>query len=105
VCRDLPYPVSCYTFGSPRVGNSYFAREFDAGVPDSWRIRNKLDVVTSVPTGTVFNYAHVNSEVTICDRGKMRVPDGMQISMFGGDALDDAVRITPDPCTILTNCC
>lgn len=32
--------VVCYTYGSPRVGNHAFAREYDKLVPHTWNIIN-----------------------------------------------------------------
>lgn len=43
-----------FTFGSPRVGNSEFARNFTKRMPNIWRIRNHNDVVTQAPK--VFYY-------------------------------------------------
>jgi hypothetical protein len=37
-----------YTYGSPRVGNVRFAAQFNECVPDSWRVGNSSDLVTSV---------------------------------------------------------
>ncbi|KAH8073897.1 phospholipase [Aureococcus anophagefferens] len=41
--------LSCYTFGSPRVGNHIWARTFDALVPDAYRVVADGDVVPAVP--------------------------------------------------------
>lgn len=39
-----------YTFGSPRVGTSKFARTFDSLFKDrTWRFQNKIDIATRVP--------------------------------------------------------
>ena len=47
--RPDPKPrLAVYTFGSPRVGNAAFARDFGAAVKDSWRIVNDGDVVPTV---------------------------------------------------------
>jgi hypothetical protein len=37
--------VSLHTFGSPRVGNSHFASDFDRTVRNAWRFTNAWDVV------------------------------------------------------------
>ena len=34
-----------YNFGSPRVGNASFARDYNALVLDSWRVFNHKDIV------------------------------------------------------------
>lgn len=44
----------CYTYGSPKVGNSAFAAEFHELVPDSWSLVNDQDPVPRVPAGTGF---------------------------------------------------
>lgn len=42
--------VVLYTFGSPRVGNAQFCRQFDKEVPCMWRIENeKVPLHTPVP--------------------------------------------------------
>jgi predicted lipase len=41
--------VAMYNFGSPRVGNRVFAAEFNARVPDAWRVVNRSDAVCTVP--------------------------------------------------------
>lgn len=47
--RPRPKHVSMYNYGSPRVGNSAFARRFKELVPDAWRVHNVDDVVPMVP--------------------------------------------------------
>ena len=42
-------PVSCVTFGSPRVGNCDFAKEFDKAVGVQFRVVHKTDPMTKVP--------------------------------------------------------
>lgn len=42
-------PVILYTFGSPRVGTSRFAKYHAARVVDSWRIVNDEDIIATVP--------------------------------------------------------
>lgn len=51
--------AECHTFGSPRVGNSEFAKLFDTLVDKSERIVNHHDVVTMFPK---FLYYHVKGE-------------------------------------------
>jgi len=48
--------LSCYTFGSPRVGNTSFQREFDKLVPDCYRIVNNDDPIPLLPFK--FLYTH-----------------------------------------------
>ena len=36
----LRIKVICYTYGSPRVGNHSFAREYDKLVPHTWHLVN-----------------------------------------------------------------
>ena len=49
--KRIFYEVECsmYNFGSPRVGNHQFAKEYNEAVPDSWRLVNDRDVITGVP--------------------------------------------------------
>ncbi|GLC36260.1 hypothetical protein PLESTM_000424600 [Pleodorina starrii] len=34
------------TFGAPRVGNEVFVKDFNAVLPDAWRVHNHNDMVT-----------------------------------------------------------
>ena len=58
---DLQYnfpdkDVSCYTYGSPKVGNSHFKNSYDRRVPKTYRFVNSADTVPSLPPG---RYVHV----------------------------------------------
>ncbi|GLC68922.1 hypothetical protein PLESTF_000759300 [Pleodorina starrii] len=58
--------ISLYTYGSPRVGNVAFARDFDRLVPNAWRFTNRLDLVPSVPLARfLFGYCHVGHPVRL----------------------------------------
>jgi triacylglycerol lipase len=41
-----------YTFASPRTGDPAFAARFNAECPDTWRVANTEDIITSVPPAT-----------------------------------------------------
>jgi pimeloyl-ACP methyl ester carboxylesterase len=47
-----------YTYGSPRTGDSLFAATYDQVVKNSYRVTNRLDVVTALPP-TFVGYEHV----------------------------------------------
>jgi len=49
--------AAVYTYGSPRTGDSLFARSYDQAVKNSWRIANRLDVITALPPP--IDYEHV----------------------------------------------
>ena len=38
--QGMDIRIGCYTYGSPRVGNHAFAREFDKVVPHCWHVIN-----------------------------------------------------------------
>ncbi|GLC52272.1 hypothetical protein PLESTB_000603600 [Pleodorina starrii] len=38
--------VAMVTFGAPRVGNEVFVKDFNAVLPDAWRVHNHNDMVT-----------------------------------------------------------
>jgi hypothetical protein len=71
----LPYlkaslDVDFYQFGSPRVGNDQFAREFDAKFgKHSYRVTHAMDPVPHLP---ILNYQHVSQEIFY----KGDLPDG-----------------------------
>jgi hypothetical protein len=46
-----------YTYGSPRTGDSLFASTYDQVVKNSYRVANRLDVVTALPPP--IDYEHV----------------------------------------------
>ncbi len=43
--------VSCYTFGSPKVGNKDFVASYNSRVPDTFRFVNRADLIPSLPPG------------------------------------------------------
>ena len=47
--------AACYTFGSPRVGNNEFDREFKSAI---YRVVNTTDIVTIIPL-LVMGYIHI----------------------------------------------
>eukprot|EP01012_Entosiphon_sulcatum_P067206 TRINITY_DN9678_c0_g1_i1.p1 TRINITY_DN9678_c0_g1~~TRINITY_DN9678_c0_g1_i1.p1 ORF type:complete len:992 (-),score=141.37 TRINITY_DN9678_c0_g1_i1:308-3283(-) len=65
--------VLCYTFGAPRAGNSTFAQYYDALVPDTYRIVNKSDVVTTIPPSFLGLFRHVGKQVNVDTNGNMIV--------------------------------
>jgi len=50
------YTVSCYTYGSPRVGNSQFCKLFNSSNITSVRIVNDMDPVPSLPWAIRFQH-------------------------------------------------
>ena len=48
--------VSCYTYGSPKVGNKNFIASFNRRVPKTYRFVNRFDLVPSLPP---LGYEHV----------------------------------------------
>ena len=60
--------IKCYTYGSPRVGNSCFAKIFNKFVHESERIVNDLDPVPMIPRMT--GYKHVKGLKHICNDDK-----------------------------------
>lgn len=49
--------VRCYTFGSPRVGDSRFAGQFNEHVSEHWRVFHEHDPVSMIPISP--RYEHV----------------------------------------------
>ena len=54
--KHLNLNIQCYTFGSPKVGNSNFVKIFDTFVTKSIRFVNNMDPVPMMP---YFGYVHV----------------------------------------------
>lgn len=53
--------VSCYTFGSPKVGNSDFVKFYNKLVPQTYRFVNGVDIVPNLPPDIplLVDYEHV----------------------------------------------
>ena len=66
--------ICLFTFGSPRVGNGTFVKEFDGLVGRSFRFVNDRDIV---PTGpyTVMGFRHVSKLVSLSESGLWLDPD------------------------------
>ncbi len=54
--------VSCYTFGSPKVGNPAFAAAYDKEVPNTFRFVNDKDMIPTIPP---VGYVHVGQLVQL----------------------------------------
>ncbi|KAK3258102.1 hypothetical protein CYMTET_32836 [Cymbomonas tetramitiformis] len=65
--RDIN--VVMYNYGSPRVGNIRFAKEYNELVPDSHRLVNGIDGVPRVPL--LLDYCHVEHGVYIDKDGSI----------------------------------
>jgi len=61
--------VSCYTYGSPKVGNRPFARRYCVAVPHSFRVVNRFDGITNIPKGGLQHFEHVPRGVLIDEVG------------------------------------
>ncbi|KAL6767805.1 hypothetical protein ACKKBF_B36685 [Auxenochlorella protothecoides x Auxenochlorella symbiontica] len=84
--------VSCYTFGTPRVGNRAFADLYGGLVPDTWHVVNGDDTITR--SGKFFFlYKRVGHRVLINGSGDLIVrPDYIEKyvhRMPGGGSLYD----------------
>jgi triacylglycerol lipase len=61
---------SCYTFGSPRIGNMEFINSIECKT--IYRIVNNCDIVTTVPIDfTVIVYKHLGFSYLIDDKGQL----------------------------------
>jgi hypothetical protein len=47
--KDAAITPDVYTFGSPRAGNTLFAKDYNSKILDSWRFENKDDLVPHLP--------------------------------------------------------
>lgn len=67
--------AACYTFGSPRVGNREFDRDFKSAI---YRVVNTTDVVTVVPL-LLMGYMHIG-DVRFLERGMGDIRRGVPIA-------------------------
>jgi len=70
------FQLSCYTFGAPKVGDLVFAAAYNRVVPNTQRIVNDGDFITSGPL-TIMNYFHVRREHVFDSTGTVRVEPGL----------------------------
>ena len=86
--RPVPH-MTMVNFGSPRVGNTHFAADFDRLVPDAWRVINNNDAVCTVPR--LMGYSHVGHAAKITPDGEVRLEHHTRASRFEGRALPDVL--------------
>ena len=67
---DEPYlsALAMFNFGSPKVGNNWFKKEFNRIVPDAFRVVVDGDIVASLPAYGM-GYDHIGTEVVIDGNG------------------------------------
>jgi predicted lipase len=63
VALNIPFqsPAS-YTFASPRVGDHIFSGEYKNAVYHSYRVANRLDLVTQLPSVLPLPYLHIQDK-------------------------------------------
>ena len=59
--QDLDIRIGCYTYGSPRVGNHAFAREFDKVVPHCWHVINDQVCALGMPPADICTQLNHNA--------------------------------------------
>ncbi|NWG35920.1 MAG: lipase family protein [Chloroflexi bacterium] len=79
--------AACYTFGSPRVGNQEFNKEFRSAI---YRVVNTTDIVTVVPLLSM-GYTHIG-DVRFLGRGERDIWNGIPILSRLGFFLAAAFR-------------
>lgn len=55
-------PMKVYTYGQPRVGNSYYAKYFSTQIPDSYRVIHNADIVPHLPP-IEFDFKHSDNQI------------------------------------------
>ena len=65
------YDVEIYTFASPRVGNVDYCNKVNSVGPNIYRIVNTVDIVPTVPFGTVPNFNEYNKPWFYSDCGEV----------------------------------
>lgn len=72
------------TFGSPRVGNIYFATMYGDVVPLHWRIVVDPDMIAKLPS---VGYSHVGRKVVLTPHGEMIIdPSDLERRPWSGEA-------------------
>lgn len=71
------------TFGSPRVGNAYFAAVYSEVVPLHWRIVVDPDMIARLPR---VGYVHVGKKVVLTPHGEMIIdPNALEHRPWSGE--------------------
>jgi triacylglycerol lipase len=73
--------LAVYTFGSPRVGNGAFARQYNDDLADvTFRVVNARDPVPHVPwmLGT---YRHVDTQVYLGEPGTIQIDEPLRVAV------------------------
>jgi predicted lipase len=65
--------ITCVTFGSPKVGNNNFVKEYNKYVKDSYRIVNKNDIIEHLPLP--FLYKHIHEPIYLEENKKITIND------------------------------
>lgn len=69
MAANTKFKPAVYSYASPRVGDSLFANTYNALVPDTFRIANRLDIVPKLPLEHPLPpfpaYTHVNTLVPL----------------------------------------
>eukprot|EP01065_Artemidia_motanka_P017867 TRINITY_DN21267_c0_g1_i1.p1 TRINITY_DN21267_c0_g1~~TRINITY_DN21267_c0_g1_i1.p1 ORF type:complete len:1646 (+),score=434.82 TRINITY_DN21267_c0_g1_i1:63-4940(+) len=60
-----------YTYGSPRVGNRTFAKIYDSIIPDTFRVVNQSDLISTLPWSLFGVFMHCGKEVAIDKSGNL----------------------------------
>ncbi|KAJ8906818.1 hypothetical protein NDN08_003304 [Rhodosorus marinus] len=63
-----------FTFGSPRVGNLFFAQEYDELVEHCWRVVSAKDPITKVPLPLFFS--HIGQAALLSEAGLLYIDPG-----------------------------
>jgi len=73
MAHNTKFPVVLYTLASPRVGDLIFGHVFDKLVPNAYRVANRNDLVTHLPTPPM--YYHVGDETELLPPSDMKQND------------------------------
>eukprot|EP00756_Hemistasia_phaeocysticola_P057118 Hpha_TRINITY_DN33751_c0_g1::TRINITY_DN33751_c0_g1_i1::g.25157::m.25157 len=71
VRHALGISPTVYTYGSPRVGNVTFRERYNWMVPDTFRIVNENDIISTLPWAVFGYYVHCGKEVAIDKKGTL----------------------------------
>jgi len=74
--------LCCYTFGAPRLGGPRFQAAFDKAVPETHRVINDGDVVTTTPPHWL-GFNHVGTEHVLDYTGSLMTDPSMIERKFG----------------------
>jgi hypothetical protein len=77
--KGIDVPLKSYTYGSPRVGDEVFQKDYNRLVPETYRVQNDEDIVPHCPL-KLNGYRHVGLNVFVNNNGVFMLNPGQKLA-------------------------